>query len=362
MELLEVNHLCKTYGSGETAVHALKDVSFSVPKGEYVAVVGESAAIAAQVRKEHPTSSEIKNYQLDNSFLDEVRQWAKLPKEDVDGEAITIPIRKVRLLANYVPANSLHLPLLNLTRILFLRANEEIARSLFILWQDYFTNQDLCYLLYRIVQDKPELVKKIVSNTKLENTTMMQWFPSKNIPYAVGRECMRWQKSDRIRFSDRLMTLGIMPSTRLGQLCIQEYLTFCDRTGYLEISAERRLRYEEQPSFPAAAADRVGDALFYHPYLAGRGRGAVHPLQPICARQLLAGGRVQPAAGGYLHRDQSGQRRCSFELGFHRQHRAAVHLAGKYQRHPDHCRLRSRAGKILFQHPVQPYPPLFYYQ
>ena len=101
-------------------------------------------AIAAQVRKEHPTSSEIKNYQLDNSFLNEVRQWAKLPKEDVDGEAITIPIRKVRLLANYVPANSLHLPLLNLTRILFLRANEEIARSLFILWQDYFTNQDLC--------------------------------------------------------------------------------------------------------------------------------------------------------------------------------------------------------------------------
>ena len=51
-------------------------------------------AIAAQVQKEHPTSSEIKNYQLDNSFLDEVRQWAKLPKEDVDGEAITIPIRK----------------------------------------------------------------------------------------------------------------------------------------------------------------------------------------------------------------------------------------------------------------------------
>lgn len=34
MELLEVNHLCKTYGSGETTVHALKDVSFSVPKGE----------------------------------------------------------------------------------------------------------------------------------------------------------------------------------------------------------------------------------------------------------------------------------------------------------------------------------------
>ena len=89
-------------------------------------------AIAAQVRKVHPTSSEIKNYQLDNSFLDEVRQWAKLPKEDVDGEAITIPIRKVRLLANYVPANSLHLPLLNLTRIFFCaQMKKSHDRSLF---------------------------------------------------------------------------------------------------------------------------------------------------------------------------------------------------------------------------------------
>ncbi len=44
MNLLEVNNICKTYGSGETAVHALKEVSFSVPKGEYVAIVGESGS------------------------------------------------------------------------------------------------------------------------------------------------------------------------------------------------------------------------------------------------------------------------------------------------------------------------------
>lgn len=44
MNLLEVNHICKTYGSGEAAVNALKDVSFSVPKGEYVAIVGESGS------------------------------------------------------------------------------------------------------------------------------------------------------------------------------------------------------------------------------------------------------------------------------------------------------------------------------
>ena len=44
MYLLEVKNICKTYGSGETAVNALRGVSFSVPKGEYVAVVGESGS------------------------------------------------------------------------------------------------------------------------------------------------------------------------------------------------------------------------------------------------------------------------------------------------------------------------------
>jgi putative ABC transport system ATP-binding protein len=44
MDLLEVKNISKTYGSGETAVKALKDISFSVPKGEFVAIVGESGS------------------------------------------------------------------------------------------------------------------------------------------------------------------------------------------------------------------------------------------------------------------------------------------------------------------------------
>ncbi len=44
MNLLEVSNICKTYGDGEVAVQALKDVSFSVPKGEFVAIVGESGS------------------------------------------------------------------------------------------------------------------------------------------------------------------------------------------------------------------------------------------------------------------------------------------------------------------------------
>ncbi len=44
MNLLEVKSVSKTYGEGDTAVHALRKVSFSVPKGEFVAIVGESGS------------------------------------------------------------------------------------------------------------------------------------------------------------------------------------------------------------------------------------------------------------------------------------------------------------------------------
>ena len=44
MEILKVQKLCKTYGTGEVKVDALKNVSFSLEKGEFVAVVGESGS------------------------------------------------------------------------------------------------------------------------------------------------------------------------------------------------------------------------------------------------------------------------------------------------------------------------------
>lgn len=44
MEILKVENLTKTYGSGENPVHAVDDVSFSVEKGEFVAIVGASGS------------------------------------------------------------------------------------------------------------------------------------------------------------------------------------------------------------------------------------------------------------------------------------------------------------------------------
>ena len=44
MEILKVEHLSKIYGKGDNQVKALNDVSFSVEKGEFVAIVGQSGS------------------------------------------------------------------------------------------------------------------------------------------------------------------------------------------------------------------------------------------------------------------------------------------------------------------------------
>ena len=44
MEILRVENLCKTYGKGENEVRALDNVSFSVHKGEFIAIIGPSGS------------------------------------------------------------------------------------------------------------------------------------------------------------------------------------------------------------------------------------------------------------------------------------------------------------------------------
>jgi putative ABC transport system ATP-binding protein len=44
MEILKVNNLSKVYGKGDTQIKALDNVSFSVEKGEFVAIVGASGS------------------------------------------------------------------------------------------------------------------------------------------------------------------------------------------------------------------------------------------------------------------------------------------------------------------------------
>lgn len=64
MEILQVHDLCKTYGNGEVQVDALKNVSFTLEKGDFCAVVGESGSGKSTLLNcigalDTPTSGEI---------------------------------------------------------------------------------------------------------------------------------------------------------------------------------------------------------------------------------------------------------------------------------------------------------------
>ncbi len=64
MYLLEVKSIYKTYGDGEAAVQAVKNINFSIAKGEFVAVVGESGSGKSTLLNligglDAPTSGEI---------------------------------------------------------------------------------------------------------------------------------------------------------------------------------------------------------------------------------------------------------------------------------------------------------------
>ena len=71
MEIVRVENLTKQYGSGETAVKALNDVSFSIKKGEFVAIVGPSGSGKSTLLHmlggvDRPTSGEVL---IDNTHI-----------------------------------------------------------------------------------------------------------------------------------------------------------------------------------------------------------------------------------------------------------------------------------------------------
>lgn len=78
MKILEIKNLCKVYGEGETRVDALKNISFDVDQGEFVAVIGPSGSGKSTLLHilggvDVPTSGTVRIAGTDIGKLDETK-------------------------------------------------------------------------------------------------------------------------------------------------------------------------------------------------------------------------------------------------------------------------------------------------
>ncbi len=78
MKILEIKNLCKVYGDGETKVDALKNITFDVEQGEFVAIVGPSGSGKSTLMHiiggvDRPTSGEVIISGVDVGKLNETK-------------------------------------------------------------------------------------------------------------------------------------------------------------------------------------------------------------------------------------------------------------------------------------------------
>ena len=109
-QVIEIENLTKTYQMGETAVHALNDVSLTINAGEYTAIIGTSGSGKSTLMNiigllDRPTSG---NYRLSNA---EVSSLRKEKLADLRNREIGFIFQRFNLLARTNARRQVELPL-----------------------------------------------------------------------------------------------------------------------------------------------------------------------------------------------------------------------------------------------------------
>ena len=106
MALIEIKNLCKTFGSGDGAVHALEDVSLSIEAGEIFGIIGLSGAGKSTLVRcmnllERPTSGEIwvNGQELEKMTPKELRRARGIRQEEL-AEALEVSRQTIGSLEN----------------------------------------------------------------------------------------------------------------------------------------------------------------------------------------------------------------------------------------------------------------------